>query len=948
MNVVDITSPQITLNGSQVVTIEVGDDYIDAGATAIDNVDGNITPKATSNVNTAIPGSYSVTFSISDSSGNDAQSLVRTVIVESPSSEVDIEKLTWGKHEYLRPQIERAQASVVGMGEFFLGAAGVMLSDRHVLAKVAVITRGLEVDKNRKVVNIWGEISAMKEVYWANPGDKESLCIIELETPFQNFHVPVIAQQDASEGDLVYQVSHSAHVSNGNKGWSVSFGESMADFNMSDGLGHTTIPPLTAYANMDGNYGAGVFNEQGELIGLASGADFGDIISPWYIPEQPLHNTIMNSLETRSNTLTYNLSSIKKIMEQINLVPIPGGKTELPLNQLDVFETVLSDEELSVIKPLSEKSKNSVVTISEGGCSGTLIADDLILTNAHCVVHNRHLDIGFKGGEQIRGDALALNELIDLAVIKLRALPPSNYAPAKISKVGFKSEDIGYGVGSPGALWGKFGGWQVSPMKARGYRRGDYIMSGYILPGSSGSGVFDSNGDLSSVLWGSGYETDPLLVEGPLDRQDPHIFDLSPSSHKSANVTMADFPTLVEFATRFNGQSKTENEYIYDSLVDKNGKIYVVGRTYRDGSNQALITRLTNQNQWDSNYILDVAIPDSSAVSIEQSKDGLFYVLLQSITGPQQIIRLLEDGSLDYKFANNGVLNLDIGLEHLAIDMTLDHLDRLIVTGTVLSENKGANIYLARWNALGKIDMSFNNKGWVELDVAGYGDYPKKVLVQGNHILVGGHTTLRNQSFAESDILLARFNESGLLDTAYGEDGLVITQLREYDHEQLSDMVLQSDGKLIITGQNRGFGRVTVLRFLPNGLMDPDFGEAGVVMLEDRYEIDVGVAVLATDNGDIVVAGNLFKRTSNLIEPGTGYHKIAIYRLTEEGNLNLDFAKEGRVILHSGNDDYAHLLKSLANGDILIIGNSHKIEGAVPSVAVISEKGDVSLPLNSN
>ena len=944
----DTTSPVIILNGSASVTVEMGSNYEDAGAIVTDDVDNALQVNIQSNVNTQVVGNYTVTFNVNDLSGNAAQSVERTVIVIATNTEVGTGKLTWGKHEYLRPQIEQAQASVVGMGEFFLGAAGVMLSDRHVLAKVAVITRGLEVDKNRKVVNIWGEVSAMKEVYWANPGDKESLCIIELETPFQNYHVPVIAQRDASEGELVFQVSHSAHVSNGNKGWAVSFGESMADFNMSDGLGGTTIPPLTAYANMDGNYGAGVFNEQGELIGLASGAQFRDITSPWYIPDKPLHNTIINSLETRSSTLTYDLSSIKNMMAQINLVSVPGGNKELPVNQLDVYETVLSDEEISVIEPVSEQSKNSVVTISQGGCSGTLFAKDLVLTNAHCVVYNRQLDIGFKGGEQLRGDAIALNEIIDLAVIKLRASPPSYYSPADISNVGFENGDIGYGLGSPGALWGKFGGWHVSPMKAKGYRRGDFIMSGYILPGSSGSGVFDSNGNLSSVLWGSGYEHESLLVEGPLDRQDPHPFELSPSSHKSATVTMADFPTLMEFATRFNGNTQTQHEYIYDSVVTKDGQTYAVGRTYREGTNRALITRLTSQAQWDTTFKSDIDILDSSAVSIKQSTDGFLYILLQSIYGPQQIIRLLEDGTLDDDFANNGILNLDIGRNHLAIDMTIDQLGRLIVTGTVLSDEQGANIYVARWDASGQIDTTFNHAGWAELDVAGYGDYPQKVIVQDNHILVGGHTTIRNQDFAESDILLARFSETGSLDASYGESGLVFTQLREYDHEQLSDMALQSDGKLIVTGQNRGFGRVTVLRYLANGSLDPDFGDEGVVMLEDRYEIDVGVTILASDDGDIMVAGNFFERTSDLIEPGEGHYKIVVYRLDDKGRLNEDFAQGGRALLHSGNDDYAQVIKSLANGDTLIIGNSHSSDGAAPSIAVLSEKGDVNMELNQN
>ena len=61
VNVVDTTVPVITLTGDATVTIEVGAVYTDAGATALDNYDGDITSSIVevSTVDTAIAGSYS-------------------------------------------------------------------------------------------------------------------------------------------------------------------------------------------------------------------------------------------------------------------------------------------------------------------------------------------------------------------------------------------------------------------------------------------------------------------------------------------------------------------------------------------------------------------------------------------------------------------------------------------------------------------------------------------------------------------------------------------------------------------------------------------------------------------------------------------------------------------------------------------------------------------------
>lgn len=82
VSVVDTTAPVITLNGPQQVTINTGDIYTDAGATSTDSFDPSPTLNSTSTVNTAIPGEYTVTYTSTDSSGNEAEPVVRNVIVE--------------------------------------------------------------------------------------------------------------------------------------------------------------------------------------------------------------------------------------------------------------------------------------------------------------------------------------------------------------------------------------------------------------------------------------------------------------------------------------------------------------------------------------------------------------------------------------------------------------------------------------------------------------------------------------------------------------------------------------------------------------------------------------------------------------------------------------------------------------------------------------------------
>jgi len=79
----DAVSPVLTLSGSASVSVPSGSAYSDAGATAQDNIDGDISRSvvATGAVNTAVVGSYIVTYNVADRAGNDATPITRTVTV---------------------------------------------------------------------------------------------------------------------------------------------------------------------------------------------------------------------------------------------------------------------------------------------------------------------------------------------------------------------------------------------------------------------------------------------------------------------------------------------------------------------------------------------------------------------------------------------------------------------------------------------------------------------------------------------------------------------------------------------------------------------------------------------------------------------------------------------------------------------------------------------------
>ncbi|MBI1222176.1 MAG: DUF5011 domain-containing protein [Bacteroidetes bacterium] len=81
--VVDNMAPLIQLHGQDTVWVEKGYSYVDAGAIATDNIDGDLTSlmNVVNNVDTSQVGSYWVRYNVSDLDGNAATEAIRVVIV---------------------------------------------------------------------------------------------------------------------------------------------------------------------------------------------------------------------------------------------------------------------------------------------------------------------------------------------------------------------------------------------------------------------------------------------------------------------------------------------------------------------------------------------------------------------------------------------------------------------------------------------------------------------------------------------------------------------------------------------------------------------------------------------------------------------------------------------------------------------------------------------------
>ena len=82
----DTTKPRIKLKGSRRITIKQGDEFVDPGATATDDRDGEVAVTVSGEVDTSTPGRYVLTYTAVDSAGNKATKK-RIVTVEAVEEE---------------------------------------------------------------------------------------------------------------------------------------------------------------------------------------------------------------------------------------------------------------------------------------------------------------------------------------------------------------------------------------------------------------------------------------------------------------------------------------------------------------------------------------------------------------------------------------------------------------------------------------------------------------------------------------------------------------------------------------------------------------------------------------------------------------------------------------------------------------------------------------------
>ncbi|MFE2587261.1 calcium-binding protein, partial [Streptomyces sp. NPDC059378] len=261
------------------------------------------------------------------------------------------------------------------------------------------------------------------------------------------------------------------------------------------------------------------------------------------------------------------------------------------------------------------------------------------------------------------------------------------------------------------------------------------------------------------------------------------------------------------------------------------------------------------------------------------------------------VARYNPDGTLDNTFSGDGRVFADFNSPTEAQDVAIDSSGRIVAAGSF-----GGEMAVLRLRSDGTPDTTFGGDGTVTANPAGpvpqEGGQGRALALQPDgKILVGGEVGSTRFDFA-----LLRFNTDGSLDTGFDGDGIVRTDLGDYD--SVEGLAVQPDGRIVAAGGSGS--RFALARYLPNGALDTSFNRNGTVLTPGGTAADVKVQ---PGDGRIVVAG------SN--GPGGDF---AVARYNPDGSQDTGFGNGGLATADFGGTDAANGVALQTDGRIVAAG----------------------------
>lgn len=363
-------------------------------------------------------------------------------------------------------------------------------------------------------------------------------------------------------------------------------------------------------------------------------------------------------------------------------------------------------------------------------------------------------------------------------------------------------------------------------------------------------------------------------------------------------------------------------------VIQPDGKIVVAGysnhvNTYNDFTLARYNTNgsLDTSFDTDGKVTTDFGNTHDSGLAIALQPDGKIIVVGNRIYGGNYefgMARYNHDGTLDSNFGTDGKVITDFSnnlFNEGATAVALQPDGKIIVVGYSYFDITNYDIAIARFNADGSLDASFDIDGKVITDVNGSTDQGLAVVHQPDgRIIVAGYS---HDPKTNSDIALLRYHTDGSLDTTFGADGIVITNFGGNNYLGMA-MILQPDSKIVVagTGGNGIDIDFALARYHSDGSLDSTFDLDGIVTTDFGGSHDYGSGVALQRDGRIIVAG--YGNTDNL------YYDFELARYNGDGSLDTTFGADGKVRTDFADSfDTGYDVAIQSDGKIIVVGGSN-------------------------
>ena len=224
---------------------------------------------------------------------------------------------------------------------------------------------------------------------------------------------------------------------------------------------------------------------------------------------------------------------------------------------------------------------------------------------------------------------------------------------------------------------------------------------------------------------------------------------------------------------------------------------------------------------------------------------------------------------------------------------------------------------------LGDLDASFGIEGIASVQLGAFVAHCYGVARQPDGALVlAGGSDAEIDFDDEYDATLVRLLPDGALDPAFGNGGIVVRRTGQRDFESTFKAVaLGGDGAIVAAGHESsdGTSRTLIARFDASGRPDPSFGAGGRVYVS-LGEPSEATAVAVQRDATVLVAVSIWLPGALPGgAPGYDFHNdVALVRLAADGTLDASFGDGGVRVLDMRAVEYSLDMVAEADGAAVI------------------------------